>query len=346
MPGTHGLRAVLEAAAARGVPKAVIREADAVVQDFAQLIADAGGSQERLHSVLSDQVPEIRRATELRSRAAVYKGMADLLGHATDALVCIKACQPNPTDPRYVDVLRVHAHFGLRRLRRMAPLVFEGARLWGGSDQQRTLTLDGCPVASTPPDALLIAEHCHGPTPRLQWVGDALLLDTSNIKWSRPIDLAFGFVRTHNALACASNTTKRELIGSVPSHPAKLLVQDCLVREDLWRNVGPLLCMHRTGYRGGVEPENYDARWFDALDHVESIQAIGRASFDVGVKEIPAMRCLTEHALRRAGWDVGRFAGYRVRVVYPVLERQVSMVFDLPDDPIPPVQGEDVVRAG
>jgi hypothetical protein len=305
------------------------------VDDFAQMIAEAGGSQEKLHSMLSDEVPVMRRTTELRSRAAIYKGMVDLYGHTADVNVLCKVVQPNEEDPELVDVLRICAYVRLRRLRRMAPVVFS-AGLWQRGNE---VVLNGRPTIGSTPDCVM-AEFCSQPMPALRVIDQGpdtvVLLAGDQLRRRDPVTIVWGFVRRKGCRAFATDKIDTELVGYVVSHPAKLLVQDTLVRKDLWVGVTPRLEIHRTGYMGGVEPENYHARWFDRLEHLETLQNLGRGLSGAHLDELPQYRQILETALHTAGWDAERFTGYRCKIVYPVLERQVALVYDLPQKPASP----------
>lgn len=336
MPGVHGLRGTLQAAAKHGVSAFLIREAERVVNDFAQLIANAGGSQEKLNSVLSDEVPAMRRTTELRSRAAVYKGMLDLYGHSTDVIVLLKAMQPSERNPGTVDMLRVLGYFGIRKLRRMPPVVLLSATRCVPGMEEKVVTLNNKPVNGA--TEILLTRFCSQPLPQLdvyrdQDGCDALVFDGNVLTRGEPSTIVLGLQLKEGCRVFATPEVDKELIGYTVSEPAKLLVMDCLVRDDLWRGVKPCIEIHRTGYRGGVEPENYDERLFDRLEHLETLQTLDRGLSGIDIDEVPQYRQIIASVLGTAGWEAERFSGYRSRVIYPVLERQMAFLFDLPKRP-------------
>lgn len=334
MPGPEALRMVLEAAARNGGQRSTIAAAEQAVSAFEQLIQHDTGGRNGLDAIISASLPDARRSFELASKQAMFKGAANLKGamietHCTTCLV-----HPGEDAERHDVVILM----GLRGLRRIRPgALVQVSNRYAGPDggEGVGLTLNGKRVETL--DGLLLKPYCSLPLPKLdtyqagvysqyvvadEWFGPDSAVDITLAEVRRAALIRYQPADGHRTSGIAADVEQ----------PAKTLVFDFLLHEEVWPDSRPELRIYDTVTRGRVNP-NDRGRDIDLLDLAESIEFLGRGPAKFRAAEIPDYPAMLRYVCGKLGWNVEAFRGYRCCIQYPFYGSQVCMVFDPPERP-------------
>ena len=116
------------------------------------------------------------------------------------------------------------------------------------------------------------------------------------------------------------------------STPAKALLFDALLHEDVYAGQSPDLFLYDTAF-DGVASVNDRSRDIDRLDLAESVQDLGRGLPAFRTSVVPRYVEMLQLVFDRMGWDDAAFRGHRCRIDYPVYGSQVTMAFTPPSAP-------------
>jgi hypothetical protein len=329
-PGPDPLRRLLRAARRQGVAPETIAAAEEAVRRFEALIRQEAGDRSALDAMLSAWLPAARAEFELRRKQTVFRGMSQLLGVATDKHVTTIMLNLSP-DGVHLDVMCLFGMLGLQRLRPGATVKFSTRRLSRDDTPRVPRTLALSPVEGV--EGLRVDEFCTAPAPQLDvhHVGDVVhyTLAGDDFGPRSAIDLVFAEVNLAEM--------PRHLPGSPPrlrhasadvTTPAKVLVFDVLVHEEVFPGTDPQLFIYDTTF-DGVADVNDPARNIDRLDLCETVRPLGTGIDKFHNPEMPRYVELMRHICEKLGWTGDRFRGYRCRIEYPIYGSQVTAAFDL-----------------
>jgi hypothetical protein len=111
--------------------------------------------------------------------------------------------------------------------------------------------------------------------------------------------------------------------------PTKTMLMDLFVDQATVPLKDPHVLVHRTGQRGGVDP-NDPIREIDRVKSGESIQVLGIGPERFGALEVAHYPEIIRYLCDQFGLDSSRLVGHRCRVQYPLPHVQYSMGFELP----------------
>jgi hypothetical protein len=333
-PGPDPLRRLLRAARKQGVAADILVAAERAVERFEALIRQEAGDRSALDAMISAWLPEARAEFELRRKQTVFRGMSQLVGVAADKHVTTIMFNLS-ADEEHLDVMCLFAMLGLHRLRDGCTVKFSSRRLTQGEPPRLPCTLDGEAVEGV--QGLLLEDYCSRPAPRINvdHAGDVVHYTLAGNEFGprSATDLVFAEVNRGEMPHVLKDAPQRKRHASADvTTPAKVLVYDLLLHEDVFPGAVPSLHIYNTTF-DGVADVNDPARDIDRLDLCETIQLLGTGIPRFSNPEMPRYVELLTDICRRLGWDGSRFRGYRCRIEYPIFGTQVTMAFKPPPPP-------------
>lgn len=332
LPGPHGVRLLLKAAAKITENSELIDRAENALADVERLVVTELGDWKALDVALSGWLPEAREQFELVNRQAAFRAMSNIKGVTADAEISITLIHPDSTKAGWVDRAGITGLCGMRRLRPGAPMgLLHGSSIAPPPGTER-LSLDGQPIDPLH-GAPLLREFCCAPLPQfeVQVKGDIVhyMLEGDGLGVQSTVDLYFADVMRGRYPAARAVSPRPATPGAVIDIPVKTLIVDVLLHDNVWPDVEPELRMYDTAGRGIANPTDA-ARDMDRIDVLDSIQSLGTQVSRFRTKDVARYSEMVRFVCDKLGWDSERFRGYRCRVDYPVHGTQVSMIFEPP----------------
>jgi hypothetical protein len=331
LPKSSGLKLVLRGAVRAKIGAALIENAARATREVEGLVRFAGG-QADFDAMLAGWLPEARTSFEMRNRQAAFRALSNLKGLAADVILSTNLVHPG-VDPERWDTAKIIGPVGLRRLRADAEVRVASTRvLEADPSGPAEATLEGRALDAEAVSSALV-EFCDPSPPRIRCVRQGLalhrLLAGNHVGPQSRSTLVFGELR-RSALR-RYGTPERRLAGGCESidFPAKTLILDFLVHEDVWPGCEPELRVYEMGSMGPANP-NDASRDLDRWRVPETIQHLGRGSSGFGISEVGRYLEMVRYVATKLGWDIERFRGFRCRMSYPVYATQVCMVFEPP----------------
>jgi hypothetical protein len=341
VPGPEPLRRLLRSAKKQNTPDHLVKAAMAAVDDFERLIRREAGDRSGLDAIISAWLPAAREQFELRRKQAAYRAMSELKGCRVDVNLATVILNPSPDGER-LDIVWIMGLMGLHRLRPDAALKLATRRMAEQDGPRHPATLEGEPIEGMP--GVRLDRFCDAPPAPLKVhrVGDVThyTLAENDFGPKSGVDLVIAEVNLAEMPRYVPRQRKRK--GNVfaeISTPAKVLLFDVLVHEDVYPGSEPALLIYDT-VLDGVADVNDRRRDADRLDLMESVGLLGRGSAKFRVGEVPHYVELIRHVFDRMGWNDEEFRGYRCRIDYPIYGSQVVMAFDPPPPPVRPAAAE------
>lgn len=339
IPAPNGLRIFLDAAARVGVDARLRARAIEHVQMFEQLIDEFPGGRSALDAALAEWDPSMRQRTERAAKQAMHKSMSCLLGYQVDTMLLTIIIQPSASG-KSLDKLFVMGKYNIRRLRASAPITVFGRqdnpRDAARSDLPRVENLRG---DNAPRDAAeyLLPEFCSPGMPGLDlFAGDGVFLYT--LPHSMP---GVNVPATYVSAQMVRNSNHRYRTGTiahnfdtqVPRMPAKTMLVDVFVRDDVFDGNDPTVTTTLHGLASGLERPDSPRYQLDRVDLSVPIEPLGMGLGRIATRDVPRYPELMQTAFDGAAWNSDRFRGYRCRLQYPVPMVAVTYWFDLPVEP-------------
>ena len=332
MPGPEPLRRFLRAARRRGVDAVAIAAAEGAVARFQALVRSDVGDRSALDAVVAAWLPEARAEFELRRKQSAYRALSQLKGVSAQTLLATSILHPAQDGTR-LDVVWICGLLGLRRLRPGANAKLTTRRITGAGAPRQPTTLDGRRVEGLA--GLRLDAFCDAPPARLEVrvVGDTVhyLLGGEGFGTGTDADLVFAeanFAEMPRYVPAGSG--RKGYVFAEVSTPARTLLFDVLVHEQVYPGSIPSLLLYDTAFEGVVDV-NDRARDADLLDLDESIQSLGRGTASLRARAAPRYVELLRHVFERTGWDPTRFSAWRCQIDYPLYGCQVVAAFDPPE---------------
>lgn len=333
MPGPDGLRTLLRAAAKKGVSRGILAAAERAVDDFEQFIRRELGDRDMLDAIISESLPQARQRFELSNKQAVYKAMGNLKGVVANVHMRTYLIHPG-ADPERFDYAMILGLLGLRRVRPSAVVRLTNVHMQEMPRDDTRLTLDSQPVEEL--KGLELTQFCALPPPRIEVrrVGTSVdyVITGDGIGPDSAVDLVLAELDRAFFCRYEPENRRRPAAFAEVEQPAKLLVFDVLLHNDVWPDCRPELCVYDTIIRGAADI-NDPTRFGDRLDVAEAIQFLGHGLARFRAIEVPNYLDMIGHVCEKLGWNPDSFRGYRVAIQYPLYGSQVCMIFDAPPRP-------------
>ena len=333
MPGPEPLRQLLRAAARKGVDQAIIKSADEAVRAFDLLIRTDAGDRAGLDAIIGAWLPDARERFEMTAKQNMFKGAANLKGLFTEtALITFMVYPARAAANTHCDTALLAGLLGLRRLRPGA--VFQYSSVLHEAEHTHA-TLNGERVE--PARGPLLREFCAPESLQIDTriEGDRVhyTLADNGVGPKSAVDLWLAeFYAQNHPRWHRPGPGERRFFYATVEQPARTLIFDLLVHEDVWPRCDPELRIYDTVVNG-VADVNDPTRDIDRLDLAESVQPLGQGTSRFRATEVPNYLDLLNYVCRKVGWDGERFRAYRCRIHYPFYGSQTCMVFDPPPAP-------------
>lgn len=331
-PGPEPLRRVVAAARLRGVPAAAADAAAAAIDDFDRLIRDDAGDRSALDAILAAWLPEARHAFELRRKQAAWRAMSQLKGATVDTNLGVAILAP-AAEPGRIDVIWILGLLGIERLRPGVRIRLSTRRLESGAAPRHPVTLDGQPIESIM-DARLDG---YGERPSAEVTVD----DAGEAVHYLLGGVGFGAASASDFLTAEVN--RGEISATVPagsgrrgfvfasiSTPARRVLLDVFVHEDVYPGAEPELVIHDTAVEG-VANVNDRSRDIDRLDLDEQVRSLGRGIAGARTSHLPRYAELLRDAFAALDLEPSSFRACRTEVDFPVHGSQISVAFAAPE---------------
>lgn len=339
IPAPNGLRIFLDAAARIGVDARLRARAAEQVQVFEQLIDEFPGGRSALDAALAEWDPAMRLRTERAAKQAMHKSMSCLLGYQVDTMLLSIIHQPS-ADGRALDKLYVMGKYDIRRLRASAPITVFGRQDFPldptSTDMPRVENIRG-EVSPREARSYLLPEFCSSDMPELNlFTSEGVALYTlreNSPVVNAPVTYVSAQMVRNAALRYRSGALGQITDGLTPRMPAKVMVLDIYVRNDVFPGVAPTFTTTLHGLAKGVQRPDSPGFQLDRVDLSVPIENLSNGMGGIASRDLPRYPELMKTAMESVGWDAGRFRGYRCRVQYPVPLVSVSYWFDLPEAP-------------
>ncbi|HRT40900.1 MAG: hypothetical protein KBH81_12005 [Phycisphaerae bacterium] len=335
MPRSEGLRMFLTAAKS-SASRDAIEQAETALRNFEHLVDGELGGWDGFDAVITEWLPDAREKFELANKQAAFKGMANLLGVRADVQLVTSIYYPD-ADGQSCDIAVIEGMAGLRRLRPSARIPFAMTAPIPGAPRPLAYVLEGLTHAEPGPDYPLLDEFCSKPIPRFHAVRAGKItnyfLAGNEVGENSAVDVYAASVIRHARpiYADAAAPGWRPSAAAGPNVPAKVLLLNFLVHEDIWPESDVELRVYDT-HVNGLADANDPARDIDRLELQESVQVLGKGAARFRATEVGRHVEMVQYVCDQLNWDSNRLRGYRLRVQYPLYNAQYCLVFD----PLPP----------
>jgi len=320
LPGVEGLLLIVHAMASRGVDASRVAAARLAVQEYADLVGTAGGSQAKLIRAMQARAespggdPEAARRLAFRRR--IFEGAAGITGAWSDTLLMISAYRPSPRADGQLERLAVFANLGLRRRAGAFPLFQRST--WSSPAVARTL--DGVRPLSSMLDGI-ITEFTTAPGPIVESLFTENQTDRTiefEDTGSEPVDVVLG-TRSDPSGPDPRLAGDRILqVANTPRTPTRNLLHEVFLDAALAEYATVRNGVYFIGARGTVTGEP-GTRWMDSLGSDSEVQLLGPhggGSDACGL--YPRYAELLAYAFDRAAWKADNMRNYSWHEAFPV----------------------------
>jgi hypothetical protein len=323
VPSPAGLRIFLDAARKVLENTASVSPARDAIAAFQDFLADIPGGRSSLDALLADSTVEVRQRAEKTAAQAVHRAMSYLLGFHCEAITSAILLQPS-ADGSAVDGIDVSRRSGVRLLRPSVPAALMSLDTTYSSQPTapRLESLDGR-AAPSDPMAFLLPRFCDPETPPLELVQSGrhviFTLSGGSVALHRPITVASAFLIRNGWKQYRDDDRLEDGRSYLLHYPCRLLVRDLFIRDDLYVGSEPVVRLDLPSPSGPARPRmRNQPENINTLDMSTSIEQLGQGLGKAAVAGVPEHARLLRHAFDAAGWEPGRFRGYRVRMRHPV----------------------------
>jgi len=184
-------------------------------------------------------------------------------------------------------------------------------------------------------DDLRLDEFCDAPpAPMLvHREGDVVhyLLDGDEFGPHSAVDLVYAEVNLNEIPRFVPRDSHRKgYVFAEINTPARRLLFDVLVHDDVYPATAPELVIYDTSF-DGVASANDRSRDIDRFDLAETIQTLGKGTSLLRTSAVPKYVDLLQHIFSSMNWNQSAFRTYRCDIEYPIYGSQVVVMFDAPE---------------
>jgi hypothetical protein len=330
LPGTAGLKRVLEACGERGADAGALAAVRDAIERFEGMVDRHTGDRQTLDLLLASGRPERPDAARMeQSRKLAFQGNSAICGIQARARFGVQILAPSKRDANLVDLVSLGGLVELRRLRPTAAWPLFSISGYsedpqGGDASRRFLV----PKMNELP---LLHEFSSKPLPPIRVVPEP---------GGHLIELAEGPVGDTAAATCVFEWATPELGSVIASKkgdvaefmmvsetPAELLVFDLLVHAGVAFHGRPSVRTYSAMHGRPRYPLCENARY--DLPLVEELEELGAGPPVLAHPQLARHRELVETACARAGRDLNEFRGHRLTLRYPPIPAVIAMSYPL-----------------
>ena len=333
MPGPEALHAIGRLAQGRVADVSALNIWVRAVEEFASFLNDEVGGKHALDAIASAWLPEARAKFEMANRQSACKAAANLRGAISDVAIQTCLLLPNSSGAS-VDKIYVSGFIRLRRLR-------PGLAI---SVANRTSPRESGPEAtgSRPPDSdfdrpMLLDHFCSKPVPSIH------VTEAGGYSISRIVGNSVGAAAVCDLFLCDSTAAAYARWADGPGEltgpgirldvPAKRLIFDVLVHQEVWKDIQPELRVYDIPLEGAAERND---PWYQRyrLDVLDGLRSLGRGILPCRVAQAAAYLNVLRHVCDSRGLDPESLRCYRCDSTYPLFGVQYYMAFAVPERPV------------
>ncbi|QQS09147.1 MAG: hypothetical protein IPK69_00505 [Phycisphaerales bacterium] len=324
IPGPESLRGVVTSAATHGMDRAIAVEALAAIDQFDALIREQFGTRAALHAAIGGRSNTLRARVSQTARADVFKGMRHILGVEAETWLTCMFFEPVNDDPDSVAITNVHGAIAMRRLRSDTSVCFSFGP--PPQDPHSPGNVDQSPVS-------LQQFYANEPaTLESTRVGGQIIhtLADNALGKDQLRDMLVVSRQSKGPKRFAADGSRLRGVSLFVDVPARNLVCDAIVHNDIFPSAAPQLIVYNPGARGPANP-NDPARDSDRVVVTETVEDLSAAEDRFTIDEIPRYADIINHTSRQLGRSLDQFRVYRLRMAYPVVGLQYVVAFAAPD---------------
>ena len=331
MPRSEGLRMILQGARSTVSGDAISR-AETALRTFEEVVNHELGGWDGFDAAITEWLPDARKRFELANKQLAFKGMANLTGVRADVQLDTAIYYPDSTGRR-CDIAIIEGQVNLRRLRPSVRVSIAAHTPSPAAPQPLEFLVEDMPENDPGDRYPLLRQFCSSPCPKLEAVqtGDMVnyVLAGNSIGNNSAVDIfAANLVRSGRPLYREpSDPPIRPHWSAGLNLPAKTLLMNILLHEDVWATTDPQLLIYDMHIRGLATPGD-PSREFDRIDTVEDLQPLGKGASRFRASEVGQHVEIVQHVCDKLGWNSDLLRGYRVRVQYPLINAQYCIAFD------------------
>jgi hypothetical protein len=337
LPGSASLKTLFRAFSKAGVPSELVDQARAVLDEFQQMVEQHADDRETFEMMLSPLSNDDQQSREEAQRKLAFQGNSAIWGmHCRMRTWAYIVCPSD--DPALGDVAVLGSFVDVRRLRRdirmtLATIaaVNDDGRPMGDSPirplDPAQAEFDGMPV---------LPEFCRGPVPLIKRVrGQNGMTNYRLMEGEVGNAGAFTWsIGWRHSKVIARWRTEQDRQGEFGVNiliPAETALLDIFVHKDFWSNLDPEVSVF--SLLPGEAPVAHPATDRQKIRMHQPVDRLHQNPLDLTVHDVPNYSQMFEWAFSAMGHKSSEFAGYRVRMKYPILSSAMYMRFDLPEKP-------------
>jgi hypothetical protein len=335
VPGRQASKRALAAAAAKGVPQALLDRAARAFDDFEACVERHTGSRAAFASMISGLVDSNSAGADLKARRDAFRANSHIYGVQVATRFNTFIFHPG-SKPGWNDFLFVHGLVGIQVMRAFDKLFVSRHRSEPDNPRADYVPTTPQPVLEPLEDPggagpiPVLAEYSSAPLPRFS--SEANVGAFREISISGPPVGRTGALSFFLAERWPETVPRDEALHNDGTilHPTELAIQDVLVADELAGEYGP----PTMGVFGGALHEV--RRRYREVDRINVHAQVGFAGRGVESLQTPAAPKYADMLARlgeRLGWDAGSFHTYRCVIEYPVLHSLVNVTLPVRQPP-------------
>ena len=344
-PGARGLQQIVDAARQKGFDASTIAGAEAALRQFADLMADYGGSQSRLNEAIAEALR--RRPTEppvteplSAERRLAYESWREITKRSFETQFALYIYKPVEGREDRIHTVTAMGMIGIERERNSLPLCIVSSS--APRDDQHATAVESLPGLSGLPISVM-PDFSGAPAPELtvrRQPGRVTVLTETQPGVSSDVVLARQFREVNHP---AVDEPRMQFCWLLSEGPSRNLLMQVYMHRSMARASIPSADAYFVGSRGIVGEQYKDDRdeiyveapafrWFDRLPNGPRLEQLGAGLQHARHGCYPRSGELTEELFRRHDWDPDEFIGVRCHVSYPVWGAQYLITFDFTTD--------------
>lgn len=338
LPGTRGIRLLVEAAAGRGIqidPES-LKRLDKALSAYDEATRKLAGSRSRLlkridRTLAASATPGSSRSAEaeLAHREALFEAAAALTGRSSDVWLAAHIYTPVPGHPEVIAQARAHGLIGHRAEPDAVPLTFH---IFGEpADETRNDLTTFRPLRESSTEGIpdeLLTEFSTNPAPVVHSAHpDEFIVQTiepsPDQPEAAPIDLIFAL--TGGVSHPSTRPVNTEEVWALVNFPVRRLLLDVFMHKDIARQCVPGLDVHL--WRPDFA-QHVGERWQTRFQSPPSLQlltpGLERAKTSAWGRYTELLRTL----FASKGLNPGDYVGFRCDTLYPIWRTGYCIAFD------------------
>jgi hypothetical protein len=327
-PGTEGITQVLQALA-KSIPADKLLGPQAALEDYVNLLRQAGGSQRKLIAWLEHQGEPTESQGEIasdivRTRQLFFESAAAMRGQWAEFTANIQIAHPTPGDTQTMMKAFAMAKIGIHRASHSMPIV---SKVIITPDEQRDGRID---LQPTPGSREVYARFSSNPlppiVPRVQGHSALVCFDPDRTLQG-PIDIVIGPFYSQGLLLPSASPARTHNTSSTISLPTRRMVKDVYMHRTIAAGLVPQAGAFVVGSEGMLMGDPA-SRWYDRFPGTIEIRLLGRGLGQAACEHYARHAELTACLFESTGWNPEDFVGYRCNIEYPICYAQYVMSFE------------------